>query len=47
MSLFETTMLNSNVIHLCSSIKQDDITNRISNAFDYEFDGNIKTDIYT
>ena len=47
MSLFETAVLNDNVIHLHSNIKQDDITKRISNAFDYEFDGSIKTDIYT
>lgn len=45
MSLIETKNIDKD-IHLYSKIKQDEITNRISNAFDYEFDGVITTDIH-
>ena len=34
-----------NYIELSSKIKQDDITDRVSNAFDYEFTGEIVTNI--
>lgn len=45
--LFNQTIIpKNNVLKLTTQIKQDDITERISNAFDFEFDGIINTDIY-
>ena len=43
--LFDVKKSESNVIKLQSSIVQDDITERVSNAFDYTFDGKIETEI--
>lgn len=47
MALFDvkTNTKKSNVLELESKIKQDSITDRISNAFDYKFEGNISTTI--
>lgn len=45
MSLFKIKQKHNNDIALCSKVKIDDITDRISNVFDYEFDGIISTNI--
>lgn len=45
MSLFEVNNYDNDKVNLESRIKLDEITNRISNAFDYSFDGVIKTTI--
>lgn len=45
MKLFEVEQQKDNVIKLQSNIIQDEITDRISNAFDYKFDGVIETTI--
>lgn len=45
MSLFEVKNYDNNKVNLESRIKLDEITDRISNAFDYSFDGVIKTTI--
>lgn len=45
LSLFEVNK-SDNTIHLYSQVKKDCITDKISNAFDYEFNGIVNTDIY-
>lgn len=45
MSLFEVKNYDNNKVNLKSRIKLDEITDKISNAFDYSFDGVIKTTI--
>lgn len=45
LSLFEVNK-SDNTIHLYSHVKKDCITDKISNAFDYEFNGIVNTDIY-
>lgn len=45
MSLFEMKDISSNEIKLSSRVRIDSITDRISNAFDYDFDGMITTKI--
>lgn len=46
MSLFEIkSKINTDNIELCSKVKIDDITDRVSNAFDYKFDGITITNI--
>jgi len=43
--LFDITVKKSNVITLKSHINQNEITDRISNSFDFDFDGEIVTEI--
>lgn len=45
MSLFEINNNKDNKINLFSNIQTDEITDRISNAFDYEFNGRIEHSI--
>lgn len=45
MSLFEMTAKSKNEITLSSRVRIDSITDRISNAFDYDFDGMITTNV--
>ena len=47
MALFDTTSKSnkSNYIELNAHVDQDDITDRVANAFDFEFTGNITTKI--
>ena len=46
MSLIDVSNVNKNVIHLENSVITTNTTKNISSAFDYEFDGTRKTDIY-
>lgn len=43
MSLFESLSSSKNKIELHSAVKQDDVTKRIANAFDFKFTGQIDT----
>lgn len=46
MSLIDVSNVNKNVIHLENRVITTNTTKNISSAFDYEFDGTRKTDIY-